>query len=200
MTRRTRNSKRPSRTRVRSWKRQSLLLCPVKLRRIVGVVYPTKFKQNLCVFWKLMNPQECVWETRYHQTTKTILQEKVREFITALQLGSQTYSYASSYEKFRQRKQEKISAWNLTKVKSKKEVIDEARCKHLYALRWHTQGRKDELTSCRGYRLVGVAIPPVSRERGRTGLPKKGKWSPRGTGNRQAPPIPAQQPAVYRWQ
>ena len=31
-------------------------------------------------------------------------------------------------------------------------------------------------------RLVGVAIPPVSREGGRTGLPKKGKWSPRGTG------------------
>ena len=31
-------------------------------------------------------------------------------------------------------------------------------------------------------RLVGVAIPPVSRERGRAGLPKKGKWPPRGTG------------------
>ena len=27
-----------------------------------------------------------------------------------------------------------------------------------------------------------MAIPPVSREGGRTGLPKKGKWSPRGTG------------------
>ena len=25
-----------------------------------------------------MNPQECVWETRYHQITKTILQEKVK--------------------------------------------------------------------------------------------------------------------------
>ena len=47
---------------------------------------------------------------------------------------------------------------------------------------WHTQGVKDELTSCRGYRLVGVAIPPVSREGGRAGLPKKGKWPPRGTG------------------
>ena len=54
-------------------------------------------------------------------------------------------------------------------------------CKHL-ASGWHTQGEKDELTSCRGYRLVGVAIPPVSRKGGRTGLPKKGKWSPRGTG------------------
>ena len=74
-------------------------------------------------------------------------------------------------------KLEKISAWNLTKVKSKKQVIDEARtwpggwgpqgrrptgggglarvpnlrvCKHLHGSRWHTQGRNDELTSCRG--------------------------------------------------
>ena len=47
---------------------------------------------------------------------------------------------------------------------------------------WHMQGGKDELTSCRGYRLVGVAIPPVRRKGGRAGLPKKAKWSPRGTG------------------
>ena len=77
-TPRIRNSRKPSRTRVRSWEHQSLLLCPVKLRRIVGVVQPTKFKQNLRVFWTLMNPQECVWETRYHQITKIILQEKVK--------------------------------------------------------------------------------------------------------------------------
>ena len=32
------------------------------------------------------------------------------------------------------------------------------------------------------YRPVGVAILPVSREGGRAGLPKKGKWPPRGTG------------------
>ena len=31
-------------------------------------------------------------------------------------------------------------------------------------------------------RQVGVAILPVSREGGRAGLPKKGKWPPRGTG------------------
>ena len=45
------------------------------------------------------------------------------------------YSYASSYENSGSessggqgmRKLEKISAWNLTKVKSKKQVIDEAR-------------------------------------------------------------------------
>ena len=41
-----------------------------------GVVYPTTLKQNLRVFWKLMNPQECVWKIRYRIIIKTILQEK----------------------------------------------------------------------------------------------------------------------------
>ena len=86
----------PSRTRVRSWKHQWLLVCPVKLRRIVGVVYPTKLKQNLRVFWKLMNPRECVWEIRYRIITKTMLQRW--EFITALQFGPQVSSYVSCYE------------------------------------------------------------------------------------------------------
>ena len=51
---------------------------PCKIAKNVGVVYPTKIRQNLRVFWKLMNPQECVWEIRYRKITKTILQEKVR--------------------------------------------------------------------------------------------------------------------------
>ena len=67
----------------------------------------------------------------YHQD---ILQEK-EKIITALQSGSQVYSYASSCENSCSEssggqgmgKLEKISAWNLTKVRSKKEVIDEAR-------------------------------------------------------------------------
>ena len=96
---------------------------------------PTKFKQNLRVFWKLMNPQECVWETRYHQITKTILQEKVRiqnsiynlvhKFIAmpqAMKIPAAKAALDKEWEKL-----EKISAWNLTKVKSKKSVIDEAR-------------------------------------------------------------------------
>ena len=58
---------------------------------------PTKLKQNLRVFWKLMNLRECVWEILNHIITKTILQEKVK-IITALQIGSQIYSYASSNE------------------------------------------------------------------------------------------------------
>ena len=76
-TPRIRNSRKPSRTHVRNWKRQWLRLCPVKLqKKIVGVVHPTKLRQNLRGFLKLMNPQECVWEIRYRRITKTILQER----------------------------------------------------------------------------------------------------------------------------
>ena len=57
------------------------------------------------------------------------------QFITALQFGSQIYSYASSHENSSSKSSsgqgmgqlEKISAWNLRKVRSRKEVIDEAR-------------------------------------------------------------------------
>ena len=47
---------------------------------------------------------------------------------------------------------------------------------------WHMQGRKDELTSCRGTVQSAWQKPPVSREGGRAGLPARGKWPPRGTG------------------
>ena len=43
-----------------------------------------------------MNPQECVWETRYRIIMKTILQEKVK-FITVLQFGSQIFQCLKSY-------------------------------------------------------------------------------------------------------
>ena len=72
---RIRNSKKPSRTRVRNWKRQLLLLCRVKLWKIVGTDL-TSTQQNLRVFWKLMNPPECVWENHYQSIMKSILQEK----------------------------------------------------------------------------------------------------------------------------
>ena len=48
------------------------------MKKIVGVLHPTKLRQNLRLFWKLMNPQECVWEIRYRIIMKTILQEKVK--------------------------------------------------------------------------------------------------------------------------
>ena len=49
-----------------------------KIMKIVGVVHPTKLRQNLRVFWKLMSPQECVWEILCRIIMKTILQERVK--------------------------------------------------------------------------------------------------------------------------
>ena len=78
LTRRIRNSKKPSRMLVRNWKHLWLLLCPAKLwRRIVGVVHPIKLLQDLRVFWKLMNPKDCVCENHYQIIMKIILQENV---------------------------------------------------------------------------------------------------------------------------
>ena len=49
---------------------------PCKILKNVGVVGLTKIRQNLRVFWKLMDPPECVWETPNLRITKTILQER----------------------------------------------------------------------------------------------------------------------------
>ena len=109
---------------------------PCKIEKIVVVVHPTKFRRNLRVFWKLMNPPECVLEIRYRIIImKTILQEKetislqhynlVHKFIPrpqAMKIPAAKAAVDKEWEKL-----EKISAWNLTKVRSKKEVIDEAR-------------------------------------------------------------------------
>ena len=56
-------------------------------------------------------------------------------------------------------------------------------CEHLCVMGWHTQGEKDELTSCRGTVLSAWQKPPVSREGGRAGLPARvsGRHVVRGT-------------------
>ena len=81
-----------------------------------------------------MNPQECVREIRYRIIMKTILQEKVNihystttwfKFIPMPQ-AMKIPAAKAAVDKERE-KLEKISAWNLTKVKSKKSVIEEAR-------------------------------------------------------------------------
>ena len=82
-----------------------------------------------------MNPPECVWGILNLPITKSILQEKVRihysiiiwftNFIPmpqAMKIPAAKAAVDKEWEKL-----EKISAWNLTKVKSKKTVIDEAR-------------------------------------------------------------------------
>ena len=39
-------------------------------------MHPTKLEQDLRVFWRLMNPKDCVWENLCQIIMKTILQEK----------------------------------------------------------------------------------------------------------------------------
>ena len=92
-----------------------------------------------------MNPQDCVWENSIAALImKTILQEEVNnslqhynlvhKFIPmpqAMQILAAKAAVDKEWEKL-----EKSSAWNLTKVRSKKEVIDEAR----------DEGRKSSLS------------------------------------------------------
>ena len=81
-----------------------------------------------------MNLQECVWEIRYRIIIKTILQVKgtIRCSITIwytnlfLCLEHENSSSKGSTGQG-MGKMKKFSAWNLTKVRSKKEVIDKAR-------------------------------------------------------------------------
>ena len=108
---------------------------PCKIMKNCGSGVSNKFKQNLRVFWKLMNPQDCVWENHCQIIMKTILQEKVRthystnnlvhKFIPMPQAMKILAAKAAADKEWEEL--EKISAWNLTKVKSKKQVIDEAR-------------------------------------------------------------------------
>ena len=74
-----RNLRIPSSMLARNWKHQWLPLCLARLVRtirIVGMVHPVKSNQNLRVFWKLVNLQDCVWENHCQLIMKTILQEK----------------------------------------------------------------------------------------------------------------------------
>ena len=93
--------------------------------------------ENLCVCWKSVNPLDCVWKNLYRIIMRTTLQEK--ETIHCNKIIWYTYLFLClSHEDSRSKRHEwkkngrnleKIPAWDLTKVKSKKEVIDEAKTK-----------------------------------------------------------------------
>ena len=98
---------------------------------------PMSSNQNLRVFWKPVNPPECVWKSLYRIMMSTMLQERgtihCNIFIwytnlflclQAMKVPAAKAAVDKEWEKL-----EKFSAWNLTKVRSKKEVIDEARTK-----------------------------------------------------------------------
>ena len=86
LTLRTRNLRSPSRMLARNWKHQWLPLClarSARTMRIVEVVHPIKSNAYGRIF------AESSWRPYCG---------KRRQFTTALQLGSQIYSCASSYE------------------------------------------------------------------------------------------------------
>ena len=88
---------------------------------------PMRSNKKLRVFWKLVNLQDCVWENHYRIIMKTMLQEKeIIQYSTTtwftnlfLCLRQQWIENGRNWKRFRR--------GNLTKVNSKKEVIDEAR-------------------------------------------------------------------------
>ena len=92
---------------------------------------------NLRVSWKPVNPQECVWKKLYRNIIRTMSQEEgtihynITIWYTNLFLCLKQWRYPAAKAAVDKEweKLEKILAWNLTKVRSKKEVIDEARTK-----------------------------------------------------------------------
>ena len=101
----------------------------------MGVVDPTKLKQDLRVFWKLMNLKRLRMGESLPNHHEDHIAGKgdnslqhynlVHKFIPmpqAMKIPAAKAAVDKESEKL-----EKISAWNLTKVRSKKEVIDEAR-------------------------------------------------------------------------
>ena len=77
---RTRNSRRPSRMLARNWKHHWLPLCFARQARKESmersVANPLRSNQNLRVFRKPVNLQDCVCEIHYQIIMKTISQEK----------------------------------------------------------------------------------------------------------------------------
>ena len=97
----------------------------------------THFLLSLHVSWKPVNPQECVWRNLYRIIMRTILQEKgtfhynITIWYTSLfrclklsKFQMQRRQWSNFWKNWR-----KIPAWQLTKVRNKKEVIEEARNK-----------------------------------------------------------------------
>ena len=86
-----------------------------------------------------MNPSDCVWKGLYLVLMKTTLQEKevmhciitnlVYKFIPMPQAMKIPAAKAAVDKEWR--KQKNISAWKLTKVRNKSDMIDEARKKHV---------------------------------------------------------------------
>ena len=142
---RIRNSRRPSRMFARNWKQSGSCYALQNYKKNCGSGGSDKNKTKLAcileanesVFWKLMNPKKLrIGESLpiHHEDHiagkgNNSLQHYnlVHKFIPmsqAIKIPAAKEAVDKEWEK-----SEKFSAWNLTKVKSKKQVIDEARTK-----------------------------------------------------------------------
>ena len=96
-----------------------------------------EIKSKLSCILEASDPQECVWKNLYliyhedhiagKEDNSVQHHDLVHKFIPMPQAMSIPAAKAAVDKEWE--KLEKISAWNLTKVRSKKEVIDEARTK-----------------------------------------------------------------------
>ena len=134
-TRRIRSSKKPSRMPVRSWKHQWLLLLPCKNMKNCRSGGSNKIKTKLACFLEADESTRMRMGNsmpHYHQDHIAVKGENslqhynlVHQFIPmpqAIKILAAKAAVDKEWEKL-----EKISAWNLTKDRSKKPVIDEAR-------------------------------------------------------------------------
>ena len=127
--------KESSRTRVRSWKHQSLLLCSCKIKKNCGNDATNKIHTKLaCILEADESTRMRMGNSIPHNHEDHIagkgenslqhynLVHKSIPMPQAMKIPAAKAAVDKEWEKL-----EKISAWNLTKVKSKKKVIDEAR-------------------------------------------------------------------------
>ena len=117
-----------------NWKRQWLPSCKI-MKKNCGSDASNKIKNKTWVYFGSWWIYKTTYGRNITESSWRPYCRKRKQFITAFLFGSQIYSYASSYKKSSSRssskqgmgKLKKISAWNLTKLRSKKDVIDEAR-------------------------------------------------------------------------
>ena len=122
------------------------------------------FKSKLaCILEARVNPQDCVWKNLYLIMMRTTLQEKgtIHYSITNMvhKLCPQAMKIPAAKAAMDEwEKPEKILAWNKTKVRSKSEVIDEARTKGAKSSFCLTDGHMS-FKEC----WIGDKVPKIQR-------------------------------------
>ena len=141
LTLRTWNSRKSSKMQGENWKHQWVQLCLARHARKASTEKPVArwmiSSLRLHVSWKPVNPQECVWKNPYRNIHEDHIAGKgdnslqhhnlVHKFMPmqkAMKIRDAKAAVEKEWEKL-----EKISAWNLAKVRNKSDVINEARHK-----------------------------------------------------------------------